>query len=601
MSNIARRTPWLLSFLLALGACKTASTAAPPAAATPVVPAAAAAPAQAPEPLAPAAGELVLRAPDVAGDSVAMTLVVAALPKVLADLDALSTRLGLPMPLGQSIVPALTGSSGPGGVVLTAEMLQRLDSAQPTSVVWLTPNASAPAGWCAAITFKDANLARQTLGQLGRILSHSGAASQLRTPSGATAWAGLKDRTLLVANSEAVLLSGGPWAQAQQQAPLPGQLVFTIRPQVMAKPSGKPIDALLAGALDQLSTEIEAASPAGKNITVASRNTMKAAMKVLARPVADLATLRLIANVHADRGVTVRAELEPVGKSPFATRVAKTSPMLLDPGLPVRGESVAVLAAGDWSSSAQDWADVLAASGPAGQAAAKAFLALKQSVARMSCSVDLSTVPLSSLCSSEVRPGVSPKKALDDYLAFNQASEAWAAELEGRRPVAIKVNRSGQQVDLETHVDSHDANARALMKGLFGGEVIKSTVAVKKGHLVHALGRTPHDVLASYGKPAKGTGSVVSGALSEAQGADVTGVVDVASLALRFIGASEDSSTRQAAAAAALIPGLADLRVPIAVSLRGGSMLSVELRAPLGSLENVAKVVRGFMGTMGAQ
>lgn len=527
-----------------------------------------------------------------------MTLVVAALPKVLGDLDALSTRLALPMPLGQSVLPALTGP-GPGGVVLTTEMIQRLDPAQPMSVIWVTPNANAPAGWCAAITFKDANLARQTLGQLGTVVAHSGAASQVRTPAGETAWAGLKDRTLLVSNAEAVLLSGGPWALAQLQASLPGQVVFAVYPQVMAKLTGKPMDALVAGFVDQVSTEIEHTAASGKNLTTASRNTMRALMKVLSRPVPDLAALRLIADVKIDRGLTVRAELEPMLKSAFATRVAKTSALSVDPGLPVQGESVFVFATGDWSSSAQDWADVMGASGPAGQSAAKALLSLVQSVGRMSCTLDLAAVPLTSICSSEVRSGVAPKKALADYLSFIETSNAWGAEMEGRKPVAMKVKRSGSQADLETQVQSHDANARAAMKALFGGEAIKSTVVVKNGHLVQAMGRTPHEVLATYGKPAKGAGHIVSGALTEAEGAELVGVMDLASMALRFIGASQEPTLRQAASATALIPGLADLRVPLAVNVRGGSMMSVELRAPLGSLDNVAKVVRGFMGAMG--
>jgi hypothetical protein len=561
------------------------------------------------QPLAPAPGELTLRAPTAhatdaqlaidapqRGGWVAMSLVVAAVPKVLGDLDTLSTRLALPMPLGQSILPALTGGPGPGGVVLTADMLKRLDPAQPMSVIWLTPNAGVPAGWCAALTFKDAHLARQTLGQVGKVLSHSGSASQVRVPAGDTVWAGLKDRTLLVASSEAVLLSGGAWAQAQQQAPLSGQLVFAVYPQVLAKSTGKPTDALVAGFVDQVSSEIEATASSGKTLTVSSRNMVKALVKVLARPVPDLAAVRLIADVKADRGLTVRAELEPVANSPFATRVAQTSAAAIDPALPVRGDSVALFAGGDWSTATLDWSEVFSASGPAGQKAAKSVLAFAQALGRTSCSVELAAVPLSTVCSFELRSGVAPKKALDAYLSFVESTNAWGAEMEGRKPVPVKIKRSGQQADVETVAENRDPNVRALMKGLFGGDVVKSTVAVKKGHLVQATGRTPHDVLASYGKPSKGAGPIVSGALTEVQGADLVGVVDVASLILRFVGISQDPQIRQAAAAATMVPGLSDLRLPVALSVRGGAMWSVELRAPLGSLENIAKIVRGFMG-----
>ncbi len=602
MANPARCNHWLLALLIlpALGACKTASTAAPPAAATPAAPAPVTAPVGPQEPLAPAAGELSLRAPTVAGDSVAMSLVVAALPKVVADLDALSSRLGLPMPLGQSLVPALTAEPGPGGVVLSADLFARLDPAQPVSVVWLTPSAGAAAGWCAAITFKDAMQARQTLGQVGKVVSHSGAASQLRTPSGDTAWAGLKGRTLLVANREDVLLSGGTWAQAQQQGTLPGQVVFTLHPQVMAKLTGKPMDALVTGFVDEISTRMEDKAGSGKKLTPASRNMAKALIKLVARPVAELSAVRLIADVKLDRGLSLRAELEPLAKSAFAARTASPAPLALDRAMPVRGESVAVLAGGDMASSAQQWAEVIAASGPDGQTASKAFLTLmKDTVSRTACTVDLAATPLSSMCSMELRPGVNGAKALERYVAFVEASNAWGAEMEGRKPVAIKIKRSRGLIELETPVQNRDA--RAVLKTLFGGEVIKSAVTVKKGHLVQAIGRTPRDVLATYGKPSKvGPGPIVTAALAEAQGAESAGVVDVASLVMRLLGAGEDPMVRQAALSVSLIPGVSELRVPLALDVRGGSLLSVDLRAPLGSLENIAKVVRAFMGGMGA-
>jgi hypothetical protein len=51
---------------------------------------------------------------------------------------------------------------------------------------------------------------------------------------------------------------------------------------------------------------------------------------------------------------------------------------------------------------------------------------------------------------------------------------------------------------------------------------------------------------------------------------------------------------------AGAMPGVADMSAPFTFGMRGGSSLVGEFRIPLGSLENVAKVVRGMLGPAGA-
>jgi hypothetical protein len=51
---------------------------------------------------------------------------------------------------------------------------------------------------------------------------------------------------------------------------------------------------------------------------------------------------------------------------------------------------------------------------------------------------------------------------------------------------------------------------------------------------------------------------------------------------------------------AGTMPGVGDMTAPFTFAMRGGNSLVGEFRIPLGSLENLAKVVRGMLGPAGA-
>jgi hypothetical protein len=55
------------------------------------------------------------------------------------------------------------------------------------------------------------------------------------------------------------------------------------------------------------------------------------------------------------------------------------------------------------------------------------------------------------------------------------------------------------------------------------------------------------------------------------------------------------------AAVAAALPGMAEMKAPFLLTLRGGATMTGEFRIPLGSLESVAKVMRGMLAPAGAK
>jgi len=72
--------------------------------------------------------------------------------------------------------------------------------------------------------------------------------------------------------------------------------------------------------------------------------------------------------------------------------------------------------------------------------------------------------------------------------------------------------------------------------------------------------------------------------------------VDAVSMVLRTLIKGKDLPGNQLAQVASALPGMMEMKAPFLFPLRGGNSLAGDFRIPLGSLENVAKVVRGMLG-----
>jgi len=175
-----------------------------------------------------------------------MTMLIAAPMKMVADLDALSKSLQLPMPIGQSLLPMLTGGAGPGGVKVERATLERLDEARPLAVIWLASRSGVPAGWCAALAFKEPGFASEALQTIGTLVVQNEGVSQRKIPSGDMVWGAVKDRQLMLSGSQETLLAAGALAITAQTMPMRGQALFSINPSIMAKSTGQQLDALAA-------------------------------------------------------------------------------------------------------------------------------------------------------------------------------------------------------------------------------------------------------------------------------------------------------------------------------------------------------------------
>ena len=600
MPNVKSLPGCFIGICFALVGCKTAAPAAP--AATPAKP-----PVAAPQPagmLDPAV-EPALKAASAAAGAWGMTFVIASPMKLVADLDALSKSLELPMPLGQSLLPTLTSGFSPGGVQVTREMFDHLDIARPAAVIWLAKGSAEPAGWCAAIAFKERRFALDTLQGMGKGGAQVEGTIERRLPSGDLVWGAVKERQLLLASSRETLLAAGALAISAQGTPMAGQALFTVSPSVMARSTGQPLELVAAAILSSAMAELEKdAAATGKPLTPASKKMTEALFAALIRPLTEIAVVRLSLELGTGHGVVVRAEAQPTPGSGLAAKAAHVSPYAFDQNLPLRSDASALVAWGDVAPWLADWVPVVQASGPAGHAASRDLLALLgESIDGGSCAVDLGAVPIISLCSLTVRPGVDASRALARYVAFLESSNAWEAEIDGRKPSPLKVKHRGKTVEIEKTIAKKDPQAMAVIRAILGGDLVRTALTVKDGRLVLGIGPKPREILDRYGKqqqPMKTAAPIVARSLLDAAGADSLGLVDLMSVFGKVLANSKDFGGQPLAAMLAGMPALADLHTPVVLTGHTGAVPAIEVRVPFGSLQNVARAVNAFMGQMGA-
>ena len=580
--------------LISMAACGTTAPVAPVA-----LPAAAAQPA-APQPVAVAEAEPEFAAPAIAQAALVGSLVTVAPTRIIGDLDALSQRLNLPMLLGHELLSSLGGMGIAGDSAHFRQLWERVDPSAPLAVVWVLPTKSEAKGFCAAVTFRDQAGAKRTLDEMGALGQRRGGVSERRSAGGDLIWGGVKGRTLFVSGSaEALLFAGGLAEAAAQVPPAKGQAVLTMLPQALAAASGKTPDAFVAQMASMMASEAQAgqgkAAPAVQRLIVAMT-------EVAIKLVLDATAVHLSFDVGPKDGLLIQAELVPAVGSDFAARTARRTPYAFDTRLPAKDDRTAVFSTGDWSAWLPMLAKMFEATGAAGRAMWKDTNKLLDMTSGWSCSVEAVEVGFSSLCSAGLKPGKDGKAALEAALGMMTSQHAWEAELDGRKASPLKIKRARDLVEIEKKIENREPTARAVAKAMAGGDIIRYALTIKDGRLVLASGRDARKALSRYGTPASLAGApLLAATLARTKGDEMMASVDVISFVLRVLGQGKELPGKEMAMVAGAMPGVSDMTAPFTFAMRGGNSLVGEFRIPLGSLDNVAKVVRGILGSAGAQ
>jgi len=574
--------------LVSVGACGTTAPVA--AVATP------AAAAQTPDPVTKPVdvfdSQPQFTATATAKASLVGSLVTVAPDRVVSDLDALSKRLQLPMLLGHELLSTLLGMGG--DTIHLRELWDRLDPAAPIAVVWVLPPHR---GFCAAVTLRDNAAAKRVLHDLGPVGQQQNGISEHVSASGDKLWGGIKGRTLFVSGSAETLLLAGGLAEAAQVTPPKGQMVLTVMSQALAAASGKTPDALVAHMASVMAGETQAGQ--GK-ATPAVQRMIAGMTEVVAKLLLDSTAVHLIFDMGPSQGVLIQAELVPASGADLAARTARRTPYAFDPRLPVQNDETAVFSTGDWSVWMPMLAKVFESSGPAGHGVWKDTSKMVEMTAGWSCVADSTDAGLSTLCSAALKPNTSGKTALDATVAMMTSQHAWEAELDGRKAGALKVKRGRDAVEIEKKIESKDPTARALAKAMAGGDVLKYALSVKDGRLLMTMGRDAKKALSRYGAASSmANAPLLAATLARTKGDEMMASVDVVSFVLRLVGQGKDLPGKEMAMMAGAMPGVSEMTAPFVFAVRGGTSLVAEFAIPLGSLDSVAKVVRGIVGPAG--
>jgi hypothetical protein len=215
----------------------------------------------------------------------------------------------------------------------------------------------------------------------------------------------------------------------------------------------------------------------------------------------------------------------------------------------------------------------------------------------VSCVVEPVAAGFGSLCSSSLKQGAEPKAAMDAAIALLTSQNAWEAELEGRKATPLKIKRKKDSVEVEKKIQNADPTARAVAKAMAGGDTIKTVIAVKSGRLVQGTGQKAADLVKGYGPVADSKNApLVAATLAGSKGTEGVASVDVVAVVLKLFGKAKDLPGAQVATMAAALPGVAEMQAPFVFGLQTGAMLTADFRIPLGSLDNIGKVVQSVLG-----
>jgi hypothetical protein len=545
-------------------------------------------------PVSPAFAEPQFGSVATATPALVATLVSMAPQSIVAELDTMSKRLQLPVQLGQALVTSLANVEVGGASLHFQQLWERLDPETPMAVAWVLPPDAKAKGFCAALTFRDNAQARRTMDEMGSASQQRGALVERRSADGDSIWTALKGRTLFVSGSAEALLFAGGLAEMAQVRPQRGHVVLTVMPQALAAASGKSRKDIVW----QLKGLMAAGAPVGPSTSPAGMHMAEAVTEALVNMALDSSVIRLVVAADSHAGVLLQGELVPVAGSELAKRTTQRQPYAFDQRLPVKDDGTAVFATGDW----QPWmamaTKMFEASGPAGRATAKDLTAMVALTGPWSCVVDPAEAGFASMCSATLKADTKPKAALEATLSVIKSQHAWEAELEGRKPSVLKIKRSGDQVEIEKKIENKEPMARSFARALFGGDVVRTMVAVKDGHLLMASGTQPRKTIARYGSGGIAGAPGLTATLAETNGDELLASIDVVSFVRRILVQSKDLPGRDTAVMVSAMPGVADLSAPFVVTLKGGSSLVGQLHIPLSSLDAIAKVVRGVLGAV---
>jgi hypothetical protein len=150
----------------------------------------------------------------------------------------------------------------------------------------------------------------------------------------------------------------------------------------------------------------------------------------------------------------------------------------------------------------------------------------------------------------------------------------------------------------------------ATIRAFMGGDSMKYAAAVRDGTLVQFQGAAPRARLAAWtlhptaavptaARP-EARSEVMEQALARVRGYAAMALFDPLLPLFKVFEHAADPQSRQLAIMLGALPGLSTTRTPLMVAAPAGPNLAGELHIPVVTFDNIAKLIRPFVGIMGA-
>ncbi len=529
-------------------------------------------------------------ADDVRGGLLA-TVTVSSLDRALGDVDGLARKLQLPFS-GKDLMTTLAAQNR-----MPPELLSLVDTSQPIGVAFVVPGKGAPPFQAIALEARSPEALAKLLAGLGTTETTDEGARKIRRPDSTILWVVASGRQLIAsASADGVRAAGSLALEARRTTA--EDVVVHVFPESLARWQGTDV----ATALAQLRKEAVGGQE-GVPLRPSERAALDGALERLMAPLPDTRVGTLSFDVDPTAGLRFHANLDPRSGSPLARRLARPTAYKLDHGL-LAGptDPLAVLSA---SGATPLWLElldaVLAAEARAGIKGAatlqERWLAFRRQLApglstairarRNGASVDI-VWPLAA--------GATGASALEAFaaLASAQGTAEVLREVYLKQAPEIRVRRELGLVvaELAFPVRHQRNDIGAAVEALFGSGTLGLVARVDAGRFL--LSTEPE----ARTRMAGGTPLPVPVEVEETRGADAFVYVDLWASVRSAMGAIKQQNPQQAQMLGMLsmIPGIAQLKLPVVASYRSGQSLDGELHVPLGTLMNAAAVLRPMMG-----
>ncbi|HLK88430.1 MAG TPA: hypothetical protein VKZ18_00970 [Polyangia bacterium] len=528
---------------------------------------------------------------------------VAARTEAERQLAPLARRLGVPLDTQETLLELMVRAMG---ARLDRADVGAIDPARAAVIVGVARGFGFQLDVCLALPFQDDASARRALGGLGAEVRRREGESARSSPAGGLVYAGISDRTLLLSKAQGAIASCGARALEElargSAGSTPALTSVEVNPQVFGLWLPGAIRMALPAGARAMSTRTKTGQP-GVSPALA------ALVAGLGGPLADLVAETRLARVSVEAneevGFALRLRVVPTAGTDLDRSAASARPHALDARLPIGPDSLVVLSLGEPGLLLPVVQAIVERAGTQAKPLALALDRLQREIVGSGSCVARVAGALESTCAWSLKPHVRGREVLERYVDLTRALHGWMAPLGGVAQPPPVIERHGEAVEIdEPQAPDRDRIAEAARRSALGGDDTRRTaVMVKDGRLLTAQGRHPRDLLAAFARaPATATprsGGELAAALAHTTRANDVLLFDLPAIFMTIAG-SDDPSLRQIRHLIAAVPGLAELRAPLALTLSGGADgIELALSAPTATLENVARLVRPFMGTMG--